>query len=757
LIVSFRSLRVGEYESLLGVKLKFLFLIILTFFSGTAFADGDQILYKEEVQCPQTPEAVNSLLEDIQTIQREFAENLKCNDINVQFSRLMNILDGTDLQNNGIDTIIVEIEAIISELKGMKAEFVYINQKMALIRELLENSYLTHDTIVILMVEVRKYFLDIPAPQHYFEAVHGVQAVLTKYITPTSGDGTPTAPARQDFLNLIFDNENTTLSVSDALRIQSYTSAVTEEAGVLITMIADAASNRGSIFNRNECQITQEDEWAATERVTGVLYESAAFISKIAGPYGVPIQIGASVFKGALQGFVSYQKRSRNVDFYDGDDGGISTRQFYENAVCLLEKTNAEAQRILNPNRHLERLLYVRTNVLEQFRNSIPTACIGCNQIALTLQTRNPIQSLDEFIEARVRLGQGLTPVEDAVLELAIEEAVNIDWLNQEIEKFRELTTASAGNVGAAEVIANLELVKDFLYETVTEDFLEYYQSRYRQAGRELDRKTSFLQRVFRDELEVIGERIDYSVLPNGYTEYVLHEVYGVDPEAEPLQYMQSQYDSLVATEFWTFESIYPSVVNMYFINSKANLLNRYSSHAISETLDSIRKWQEKDFNLRVINEYCEFFQDVYQFNDRVKDICESERTKESKLSVSYLAFSFAQLLGSEQRGLIEDRDGPIDFNLEDRFQVIKKLRSEVRDSTVFADLSFDFESLIEQENEFIIFDDEINFLPERGDESYGNWHTAALEIFTQNFGQRANGLKDIVQPSLSVDPLTVQ
>ena len=707
--------------------------LILFFTSLTAGAEGERILYEEEVHCPQTPEAVSSLLEDVQSIQQQFKDNLNCQEINVQFDKLTSILDGTLIQENGLNSIIIEIEVLLSELRGANLEVSYINEKTALIGELLDRSFLTQDNLVQIMVEVRSLFLDIPAQNHYFAVVHGIENILSRYIDSEPGNATP---ARQDFLNLIFNNEGTTVSVADAQKIQSYTSAVTEEAGVLISMIAEAAQGSGGLFNRNECQIETEDEWAATERVTGVLYEAASFISKIAGPYGVPIQIGASIFSGAIEGFVSYRKRSRNIDFYEGEDGGLSTRQFYENAVCLLEKTNAEAQRILNPNRHLQRLLYVRSNVITEFRSAIPTSCRGCNQIAATLQDRNPIDRLDAIIQDKARQNQSFSPIEDIVLNLAVEEAVNIDWLNGEIEKFRSLANNNSNGIGAAEVIANLELVKDFLYETVTDDFLKYYQSRYRQASTDLNRQVRYLIRVFDDELEVINERIDYNVLPEGYRDYVLQDL-GYDPEDEDNQggaYRPFDYEMLVTGELMAFQTSYPSVFSLYLINNKASLLSRYTPYAISMTLDSIRKWQEKDLNLRVVTEYCDFFERVLQVNRPVQRLCDSLNTKEAQLGVSYLAFSFAELLGGEQRGLVEDRDGPIDFNLDDRFDVIKELRLEVRVPTIFADLSTDFEALIEREEEFRIFDGGVNFLPERGSESYNNWHETAVSIFNERF-----------------------
>ena len=723
-----------------GCNLKVLVSLLFLFLAIETQASGDRILYKEEVQCPQTPEAVSSLLEDVQTIQQQFKDNLNCQEINIQFDKLTSILDGTMVQEGSLNTIIIEIEKLLANLRGANLEVTYINEKTSLISSLLTRSYLTQDNLVQIMVEIRALFLDIPAQNQYFEVVHGIEEVLSKFINSEPGNA---VPARQDFLNLIFNNQGTTVSVADAQKIQTYTSAVTEEAGVLISMIADAAAGKGPFWNRNECQISPEDEWAATQRVTGVLYEAASFISKIAGPYGVPIQIGASVFSGAVQGFMSYKKRSRNVDFYEGEDGGLSTRQFYENAVCLLEKTNAEAQRILNPNRHLQRLLYVRSNVISEFRSAIPNSCSGCNEIAATLQTRSPVNSLDQMMQQRAQLSKPLSAIENIVMDLAVEEAINIDWLNKEIETFRSLASNSANGIGAAEVISNLEPVKNFLYETVTDDFFKYYQSRYRTAAKELNRQVRALVRVFDNELRVIDEEIDYMVLPEGFRDYVMQN--------NPLSNFEQQYfteddlDFLVLEELMTFQASYPSVYNLFVINSKARLLSRYSPHAVSMTLDSIRKWQEKDLNLRVITEYCDFFERVLQLNTSVQQMCTSEKTKVARLSVSYLAFSFSELLGIEQRGLVEDRDGPIDFNLEERVDVVKNLRLEVRAKPIFADLALDFEALITQEQEFRIFDDNISFLPERGEESYSSWHEAAVASFTERFSSKVDGISEQV------------
>jgi hypothetical protein len=194
----------------------------------------------------------------------------------------------------------------------------------------------------------------------------------------------------------------------------------------------------------------------------------------------------------------------------------------------------------------------------------------------------------------------------------------------------------------------------------------------------------------------------------------------------------------LLEYERYAFESVYPSVYKMFYINEKAKLISRYSPYSFAMSLEAIRKWQEKDLNLRVITEYCDFFRNVLKANNTVLSVCDSETVKEAQLSVSYLSFSFASLLSGDKRALVENRDGPIDFNLKERSRVIKNLRFDVEQPVYFADFSYDFESLIEEEENYIIFDGSVDFLVNRGSEKFQNWHLSAVKEFNVRFTEKA-------------------
>ncbi len=725
------------------MKVYLLFFSFL-FVSISASATGEVLLYQEEVLCPQTPEAVSSLLDDIKDIQKQFSENLDCQEIDIQFDKLTSIIDGSLLQTDGIEAIIYEVEVVISNLPRKKLPVVYVINKLQVLREILNRSNLTQDNIPKIMNEVRQLFLDIDAEfeEHYFTIIHGIQESLLKRTNNKLAKGTP---SRQDFLDLIFNNEGKTLSVKDALKIQSYSAAVTEEAGVLISMISNAASNGGSFFNQNACQINPEEEFSATERITNILYEASSFISKVAGPYGVPIQIGASVFSGGIKGLLSYRERRRNIDFNKGELGGLRKRQFYENSVCLLEKTNAEAQRILNPNRHLQRLLYVRDSVITEFQKAIPNTCAYCRRLTIALNSEDPVKAVDEISES---MNQSpvldLEPFEKLFLDMAESEALNIDWLNKEIESFTTLADNNANGIGAAEVIANLELLKKFLFRTASKNFLEYYQSKYKIASKELNQMTNALVGVFNEDLKVISEKVDFKIIPEGFKNYVMSKHDLKEEQKQSLYYKQSDLDMMLDYERYVFESVYPSVYKMFFINEKAKLISRYTPYSFSMSLEAIRKWQEKDLNLRVITEYCDFFRNVLKANNSVLSVCDSEKVKEAQLSVSYLSFSFAALLSGDKRALVESRDGPIDFNLRERFRVIKNLRFDVSQPVFFADFSYDFESLIQEEEDYIIFDGGADFLIIRGGEKFQNWHLTAIKEFNERLSNRAESILNV-------------
>gem|GEM_PF-3706054 len=442
---------------------------------------------------------------------------------------------------------------------------------------------------------------------------------------------------------------------------------------------------------------------------------------------------------------MSYRERRRNIDFNKGELGGLRKRQFYENSVCLLEKTNAEAQRILNPNRHLQRLLYVRDSVLTEFQKAMPNTCTYCRRLTVALNSKDPVVAVEEISESVNQSPVSeLEPVEELFLDMAESEALNIDWLNKEIESFTTLANNNANGIGAAEVIANLELLKKFLFRTASKNFLEYYQSRYRTASKELNRMTGGLVGVFNEDLKVISEKVDFEIVPKGFKDYVMAKHNLKEEQKESLYYKQSNLDMMLDYERYTFESVYPSVYEMFFINEKAKLISRYSPYSFAMSLEAIRKWQEKDLNLRVVTEYCDFFRNVLKANNSVLSVCDSEKVKEAQLSVSYLSFSFAALLSGDKRALVEGRDGPIDFNLKERFRVIKNLRFDVSQPVFFADFSYDFDSLIQAEEDFAIFDGGTDFLVIRGSEKFQNWHLSAAKDFNERLSVKADGMVDI-------------
>ena len=547
--------------------------------------------------------------------------------------------------------------------------------------------------------------------------------------------------SRDEFLGLIFDNEGKTVSAENAEKIQQYSSALTQEAGTLISLISQASTPGGFLSlggGDNACQINQEDKWEGTARVMGALYEGVSFISKVAGPYGVPLQIGAEIINGAVLGLAAFEKSSRRIDFSEGvnedddEDGGFFKRQLYENSVCLLVKTNAEAQRILNPQRHLQQLSYVKSKVNDNLDRLFRT-CSGCAQI-MSAQNTDEAAGLYEQYTNSLDSSDAYTSNRRELYDLALSESSNMAWLDGEVSRYRNIVQSNSSGIGPSEALSDLEQVKKFLYETATKEFLKYYVERLKVYENESNYSVSRLVRTFdRQELAAIDERIDHSAVPNGYKE-ALAEMLGANLNYDDTtNYYAQNFDFVVRNYVQTFQFDYPSVYNLFLITNKSKYLNEYSSLASSQIIDSIRQWQKADLTQKLVNEYCSFFFNLseHRYTISIKNICESDHFIQARLSASYVAFYFAELLSGPKRTYVESTWGPIDFNLESKLQTLTALDNLKNESTIFAELGVNFERLIREEKELEIFDLDDLFNDSRGSAPYELWHEAALASFT--------------------------
>ena len=145
--------------------------------------------------------------------------------------------------------------------------------------------------------EYTKLLSEIKSFQAKLKENLNCQEVAVKFDKITSLLG---AEQRQEILSLVAGNSGQSLTVEAAEKIQNYTGAITEEVGVLISLIGSAASGEGSIWDiftgTNRCELDEADGFDGIERLTKAAYEATNLVSKVAGPYGVPLQIGVSAF-----------------------------------------------------------------------------------------------------------------------------------------------------------------------------------------------------------------------------------------------------------------------------------------------------------------------------------------------------------------------------------------------------------------------------------------------------------------------------
>ncbi len=480
------------------------------------------------------------------------------------------------------------------------------------------------------------------------------------------------AEKRGEILSLVSSNQGQSLSADNAKKIQEYAGSVTEEVGVLVSLIGAAANGELSwwetLTGTDRCSMDEEDQLDGIEQLTKAAYEATNLISKVAGPYGVPLQVGVNTIYGVVQGLQNYSKRARNIDF-----DPFEKRQFFESAVCIMSKFDSDIRKLNNPEAHLRNLRRARSQA-SRVVNVVRDQCQDCEEVLDAPSGEEAKAAFQNMTGAGALLG-----------EKAYEGRANLEWIDGEIQKFNEIANFKTGGIGPRELQSLKLSINKFILSTAAPDFLKWYGDKASVSNRQLGRKISAAMSEMRSEIRDAGERFDVSLPQTIEDEFAPQH----DSLGRVISYSIASQNIKNAYVMQASE-----ISNLFFMINNYDKLDVYSTAYYSRLGEAYDVWKLSDFNIRVIQEYCTFFEETLQYNNSVQNACEARKVVWHSLRAGYQSFYLASLINPEN---VMKRLGPFDFRLENHYKYIQRFKDSGRAGVLrIAEEGLDFESVLE-------------------------------------------------------------
>lgn len=493
---------------------------------------------------------------------------------------------------------------------------------------------------------------------------------------------------RSEILSLVSNNTGRSLSADNAKKIQAYAGAVTEEVGTLVSMIGAVANGELSWgewwSGTDRCSMEEETQLEGIERLTKAAYEATNLISKVAGPYGVPLQVGVNTVYGVVQGLQSYSKRARNIDF-----DAFEKRQFFESAVCIMSKFDSDVRKLNNPESHLRNLRRARSQALRVV-NIVRSECEVCA----------PVLNAGSEEEAKAQLQSlGVSGSDETykLSEQAYNSRANLEWIDGEIDKFNEIANFKSGGIGPRELQALKIEINKYVMRTAAPDFLKWYTAKASISNRQLGRVVGSAMQEMRSEIREDGEIFDTS-LPQSI-EDDFKPTY--DSAGRVLSYAISSQNVKNA---YIMQA--PEISNLYFMKKNRSKLNGFSASYYSLLGEAYDVWKLSDFNIRVVQEYCSFFENSLQYNRSIENKCEATKYLWHGLRTGYQSFYLASLINES---LVMDRLGPFDFRLEAYYDFIDRNKNTKLGVLRIAEEGLDFRAVLTADRERRTIDGRFN------------------------------------------------
>ena len=368
---------------------------------------------------------------------------------------------------------------------------------------------------------------------------------------------------RGTFLDKVRRKKNQALSVADTKWLRNYADESSQRALGLIDLMQ----------MRSDC-VDDDGQLTMLNRASTLIFETSNMLAGVAGPYGIPLAIGGTLLSGVLKGIGTFYANRRGFDFDE-----FEQRQFYAESLCHFHKFSLEVEDLLSPGkslRGLQRLSEYMDDKLAEGREN----CDHCAQI-LDLYAdpyrdredpsfQSEIETLRLAADAMYKHPLGSYTVNGAQIQ---------EWLPGEVAKYEEIVSHGSQGIGPREIRAGQISLNEFLYDQWGPPFLHWH---LRQARLE--------RRYFKAHVYNWGMDFSQSIALRGLvpTAFQIREI--------PLM-LQFIYDNKQKTE---------SPQQFQYYDKRA-----WELLSLGES------------TLQVIDDYCDFFGDIFQYSPKIRSQCE--------------------------------------------------------------------------------------------------------------------------------------
>jgi len=281
---------------------------------------------------------------------------------------------------------------------------------------------------------------------------------------------------RKKFLAIIGSNENQRLSPADADFVRNYSTTVTETVGGFMSLLQPTGDRQGffGFGGKDICQLSEPTRAEMVAKTSVLVSEVTSLVSKVAGPYGVPIAIGGQVLSGFLQGMSNFFTKSQVINF-----SKLENRLLYSESLCIFNGLDAEARQLLAPREHLRGLRAAESFAvakLEEFQES-------CEECATLIQEYVPPSADQDFTDVLPQIAvspalEKLRGLQETVKDSSlVETQENLDaliWISREVERYEALEQAPSGGIATGE-LQSLKIKMREFFQRAGGSFLTWF------------------------------------------------------------------------------------------------------------------------------------------------------------------------------------------------------------------------------------------------------------------------------------------
>jgi hypothetical protein len=138
-----------------------------------------------------------------------------------------------------------------------------------------------------------------------------------------------------------------------------------------------------------------------------------------------------------------------------------------------------------------------------------------------------------------------------------------------------------------------------------------------------------------------------------------------------------------------------PEISNLYFIKQNKEKIEGDSYSFYSWLGESYDDWKLLDLTVRVVQEYCSFFEETLQLKGRIKSACEDRDFVMHGLRTGYQSFYLASIINGDS---VMRRLGPFDFRLEDHNLYIEKYKKLRKEELLLAEEGLDRDLVLNED-----------------------------------------------------------